>query len=95
MNLLLKNFFHSYKQGEINLALTNKVNFKELYHLKKKKKKKSFNPKLNLCIVEHSETQTHKPMSSYIKTKEQMLFLTCCSEAESSLYRDNNLLDYN
>ena len=38
METLLRNFFFSYKNGDINIALANRIKFGEIYELKEKKK---------------------------------------------------------
>lgn len=93
MNLLLKNFFYSYKQGEINLALTNRINFEELYHLKEKKRSNktlNFIPKISICLMKENDTNSYNPISTL--SKEFKLFITCCSENESEFFWDKQLL---
>ena len=93
MDLLHKYFFYSYKQGQINLALSNRVNFSELYQIEKKRKgvkKIEFNPTISLCLIEDSEdsaTQTCSQMSD-----SQMFFFTCSSGKEADLLRNKTLL---
>ena len=99
MSLMLKNFFCSYKRGDINLALTNRIHFKELFELqeknvmkKEKNKKISFNPKLSLCLMETNETENYKQMPANLLNKEQVIFMTCISQTEAQLYKNTDML---
>ena len=88
MDLLLRNFFYSYKNGDINLALSNRVNFDELYQLKEKKKVKkslNFNHQVSICQLNEYETKTYNSVPNL--SLESKFFMTCTSAKEAELFK--------
>ena len=87
---LLRNFFASYKRGDINIALTNKLNISELCPPKQKNKDKilKYNEKLSICLIEPETNYYDSSVFNDVKSVEQLIFLTCTSHTESKLFRN-------
>ena len=87
---LLRNFFASYKRGDINIALTNKLHISELIPPKQKSKDKilKYNEKLSISLIELKTNYYDSSVFNDIKCVEQLIFLTCTSHTESKLFRN-------
>ena len=94
MKSLLRNFFASYKRGDINIALTNKLNISELCPLKQKDKDKTlkFNEKLSICLIEPEISNYDSSVFNDLQSVEQLIFLTCISSTECKLYKNYDKL---
>ena len=94
MHSLWKNFFNSYKNGEINIALSNKLALNDLCPNKKSKNKRSiqFNDTVNICLVKCNPKHPDENIFEKIEYVEDLIFLSCISKAEAKLYRNYSKL---
>ena len=101
LKTLLRNFFQSYKRGEVSLALTNQLKLAELCPKQGKRVKSiSFNPTISICLIDENKSicrklrcnslqcdpiNCTKSLCNDITYVEQKLCLLCVSGKESHL----------
>ena len=99
---LLKKFFLDYKQGAITLSLSNRIRLAELCQNQGKKKVKriSFDPNINICLLDTSlspcnnllcksqkcdKISCNKKLSNQVECENHRTCLLCVSDKEAKL----------
>ena len=89
MKALWRDFFASYKRGDIHVALSNKLHLKELCPKNTKRQEKliTFDKKVYICLVDNDTPIETSPDYNVLQSTEEKICLMCISGEEGRLLK--------
>ena len=89
MRALWRDFFASYKRGDIHIALSNKIHLHEVCQKKIKRQGKliTFDKNINICLIEDDTPIENSPNYNVLQSTEDKICLLCVSGEEAKLLK--------